>query len=336
MRAERLELALRSGLVQLPSAGRIAVLRPRAGDDLSPLPKDRVTVITGFRPDADAFGAQGFTVASQANDMFAAALVCLPRARDLARAMLAQATSMVSPGGPVLVDGQKTDGVESVWRELRAASAAPSQPLSKAHGKIFAFAAGVALPGWAAQDRDIGGFITRPGVFSADGPDPGSVLLAAVLPAILPARVADLGAGWGFLARAVLARDGVAECHLIEAEAEALACARVNIADTRARFHWADATRFRPDRAFDAVVCNPPFHAGRAADPGLGLAFLRAAAGMLTTSGTLWLVANRHLPYERGLADLFRDVEDLPGDSRFRLYRASRPVPAARPEGPRP
>lgn len=302
-------------------------MRPRAGDDLSGLPRDRVTVATGFRPDADAFAAQGFTVAPQAEGAFAAALVCLPRARDLARAMLAQASALVAPGGPVLVDGQKTDGVEAAWRDLRAAGAAPGPTLSKAHGRIFAFAAGADLAAWAAQDRDIGGFITRPGVFSADGPDPASVLLAAALPDKLPARVADLGAGWGYLARAVLARDGVAECHLIEAEAEALACARANIPDPRARFHWADATRFKPVAAFGAVVCNPPFHTTREADPGLGLAFLRAAAGMLTTSGTLWLVANRHLPYERGLAELFRDVEPLQGDSRFQLYRASRPFP---------
>jgi len=327
MRTERLLLALDSGLAPLPPEGRVLVMRPRSGDDLSALPRDRVQVVTGFRPDADAFAAQGYAVAQAPEGRYAAALVCLPRARDLARALLAQATAAVDPGGPVLVDGQKTDGVESALRELRAVGAAPTQALSKAHGKIFAFAAGVDLSAWAAQDRDIGGFLTRPGVFSADGPDPASVLLAAALPARLPARVADLGAGWGFLARAILTREGVAECHLIEAEAEALACARANITDPRALFHWADATRFRPDRPFDAVVCNPPFHAAREADPALGFAFLRAAAGMLTTSGTLWLVANRHLPYERGLADLFREHEELQGDSRFRLYRASRPTP---------
>lgn len=327
MRSERLELALGSGLVAWPQQGRILVLRPRAGDDLSALPRDRVQVVTGFRPDADAFAALGFAVAPLPEGPFAAALVCLPRARDLARALLAQASAAVVPGGPVLVDGQKTDGVESVWRDLQAAGGAPGPALSKAHGRVFAFAAGADLAAWAATRRDIGSFVTAPGVFSADGPDPGSVLLAAALPARLPARVADLGAGWGYLARAVLAREGVAECHLIEAEAEALACARQNIADPRARFHWADATRFRPEAPFGAVVCNPPFHTGREADPGLGLAFLRAAAGMLTTSGTLWLVANRHLPYEQTLAALFRDLEDLRGDSRFRLYRASRPIP---------
>ena len=328
MRSDRLSLALDTGLADLPADGRILVLRPRAGDDLSALPRDRVAVVTGFRPDADAFAAQGYPVTPAPEGRFAAALVCLPRARDMARALIAVADAAVMPGGPVLVDGQKTDGIESVWRDLRDAGAGPSAPLSKAHGKILAFAAGGAdLSGWAGTERDIGGFVTRPGVFSADGPDAGSALLADALPARLPARVADLGAGWGFLARAILSREGVAECHLIEAEAEALECARRNIPDPRAQFHWADATRFRPAAPFGAVVCNPPFHTARDPDPALGIAFLRAAAGMLTTSGTLWLVANRHLPYERVLADAFREVEELRGNPVFRLYRASRPVP---------
>jgi 16S rRNA (guanine1207-N2)-methyltransferase len=41
--------------------------------------------------------------------------------------------------------------------------------------------------------------VTRPGVFSADGPDPASQALAAHLPEKLPTRMVDLGAGWGWL-----------------------------------------------------------------------------------------------------------------------------------------
>jgi 16S rRNA (guanine1207-N2)-methyltransferase len=37
-------------------------------------------------------------------------------------------------------------------------------------------------------------------------------------------------------------------------------------------------------------------------------------------------VANRHLPYTKHIATLFREVEDLGGDGTFRLTRAARPV----------
>jgi 16S rRNA (guanine1207-N2)-methyltransferase len=329
MRSARLTLALDSGAITLPPEGPITVFGPRIGDDLSALPQDRLTLVQGFRPDHDHFAALGYRVVLSAPPGAAAALVCLPRQRDEGRALVAEAVAATAPGGAVIIDGQKTDGVDAMHRDTRA-RVATSAPLSKAHGKIFAFAAGVgpdaAFADWRAQDRLVeGGFVTRPGVFSADGPDRGSALLAAALPAKLPARVVDLGAGWGYLARAILAREGVQHLDLVEADATALDCARRNIPDPRAAFHWADALTFRPEKAADAVVCNPPFHTARAADPALGVAFIRAAARMLHPGGTLWLVANRHLPYAAPLAEAFREVEEIGTDTGFRLIRAARP-----------
>lgn len=327
MRSARLELALESGAFALPPLGGVLVLRPREGDDLSALPRDRVVVRTGFRPDHDAFAAAGWQVAG--DGPFAAAVVCLPRARAAALALIAEALAAVPAGAPVLLDGQKTDGIEPAIKACRVAGLAMGEVLSKAHGKAVVLTAAAPPAGWAAFRTEVeGGFVTGPFCFSADGPDRGSALLAAALPAKLPARMGDFGAGWGYLARAVLERPGVAELDLIEAEAKALDCARANIADTRARFQWADVTAFKPARLYDAIVMNPPFHVARSADPDLGLAFIRAAHRWLTPSGTLWLVANRHLPYDRTLATLFREVQDIGGDAVFRLTRAALPLRA--------
>lgn len=328
MRSTRLALALDTGALRLPPEGDVAVFRPQAADDLAPLPKDRLVLVQGFRPDHDALAARGYRVApALPPGDYAAAVVYLPRAREAGRALIAEAAEAVAPGGPVAVDGQKTDGIDTALRDLRA-RVAVGEALSKAHGKLFAFPAGAGLADWGAAYRHVeGGFVTRPGVFSADGPDRGSALLAATLPARLPGRGVDLGAGWGYLARAALQREGVEALDLVEAEAGALDCARQNVTDPRAAFHWADAAAFRPAQPVHWVICNPPFHTGRAADPALGLAFLRAAARMLGPEGTLWLVANRHLPYEAPLATLFREVEPIGGDPAFRLIRATRPLP---------
>ena len=322
MRSARLTLALETGALSLPPEGRIAVFRPRVGDDLSDLPADRVVVLTGFKPDHDHFAGR---YAVEAGLPYAAAIVCLPRAKAEARALLALAAAEVVPGGLIAVDGQKTDGVDAVLKDLRG-RVALSESLSKAHGKFATFAAGPGLEDWAARPTLIeGGFQTLPGVFSADGPDRGSVLLAAALPAKLGPKVADLGAGWGYLSRAVLAREGVKRLDLVEAEAASLACARVNIVDERVRFHWADVMTFRPENLVETVVCNPPFHTGRDADPGLGAAFITAARRMLAPDGVLWLVANRHLPYDAVLSALFLEVEDVGGDKAFRVIRARKP-----------
>lgn len=322
MRNARLHLALETGAVVLPDQGMIAVYRPRMGDDLSALPQDRVVVLTGFKPDHDHFAKTGSVTPCPP---YAAAVVCLPRSREGARALLAQAAVEVSPGGLIVVDGQKTDGIDTALKDLRGLVEV-SESLSKAHGKLASFAAGPGLEDWRGAMRGIdGGFQTQPGIFSADTPDPGSVLLAGALPLDLGGKVADLGAGWGFLAREILRRPKVKRLDLVEAEADALACAKINISDERARFHWADATTWKPESLLDVVVMNPPFHQGRDADPALGAAFIQAARRMLAPKGSLWLVANRHLPYDAVLSDAFLEYHEVAGTPAFRVIHATKP-----------
>lgn len=317
-------MALETGALNLPSVGMIAVYAPQAGDDLSALPRDRVEVITAFRPDHDAFKAQGYAVRHTGGGVYATAVVCLPRAKAQARGLVAQAAAEVAPRGIIAVDGQKTDGIDAMFKDLRA-RVPVSAALSKAHGKFFSFAAGADFADWKAVPQLVAGFQTCPGVFSADGPDAGSAMLAAALPP-LKGKIADLGAGWGYLSRTILANPGVKSLDLVEADFAALTCARVNITDPRARFHWEDARSFKPTQLLDHVVMNPPFHTGRTADPALGIAFLRAARRILAPSGVLWLVANRTLPYDPVLRTLFREVQDIGGTAAYRLIRAHLPV----------
>ncbi|MBZ4021437.1 MFS transporter [Rhodobacter sp. TJ_12] len=332
----RLSLAL-DAPEALPTEGRIAVFRPTADTDLSLLPKDRAHLVQGFRPDYDALSARGYTVSPMPEGDYAAAVVFLPRAKAEARALLAAACDGVAPGGPIWVDGMKTDGIDSIIRDVRARLPI-SDPIAKAHGKIFSFAATPGgLAGWAAQPMTPAeGFTTQPGVFSADAVDRGSALLAACLPDHLPAKMVDLGAGWGWLSAQVLARDGVESLELIEAEHAALECAKQNITDPRVQFTWADVGKVTRDPRPTGAVMNPPFHTSRNADPALGAAFIRAAAGLLSLSGTLWMVANRHLPYEAVLREMFHEVTELTPptgrDGAFRIFRAERPIAhAAKP-----
>lgn len=320
---ERLSLALAGGAVALPEAGRVVLLRPPADLSLDGLPADRVEAEQGFRPDHDALAARGLPVAPDLLGPAAAAVVFAARSKALTFHMLARAVAMVGPGGPVIVDGAKGDGIDSVLKRVRR-SAPVGEVFAKAHGKCFAFAAPDPVPGdWAAETTEVDGFVTAPGVFSADGIDPGSARLAASLGG-LSGRVCDLGAGWGYLSAAILRSDGVAECHLVEAEHAALACARANVRDPRARFHWADATRFAGG-PFDAIVSNPPFHTSRRADPELGRAFVAAARRLLVPRGRFLLVANRHLPYEAALRDAFGEVTVLSDEQGYKVIEARRP-----------
>ncbi|MDC0739130.1 class I SAM-dependent methyltransferase [Cognatishimia sp. SS12] len=327
MLQSRLSLAAEGGQFELPAEGRIAVYAPPIGMDLSALPKERCLIIQRMKPAYDAYEAAGYDVAVAAEGTFSAAVVFLPRSKSLGRTMIAEAAAQ---GGLVIVDGQKTDGVESFLKDCKRRSAI-NGALSKAHGKLFCFTGGD-YADWAATEpaKIDGRFAVAPGVFSADGVDPASALLAEALPGKLGKTVADLGCGWGFLTQQILTRSDVETLYAVEADHVALTCAKQNVTDPRAAFHWADATTWEARAQMNAVVMNPPFHTGRKAEPDLGRAFISAAAAMLMPTGQLWMVANRHLPYEQHLQDLFAKVEEVAGDNRFKILHAQRPSRAKR------
>ena len=183
MKPSRLAFFLeRKGFV-LPETGELAVFGARAESDLSMLPKDRLRLICGLKPDVDALQAAGYAVVTGLPHQAALALVFPPRAKAQARAMVAQALELA---GVAIIDGQKHDGVDSLYRDLRVrADCGPA--FSKAHGKTFVVQAGDdRLADWrqsGAASLNADGFVTVPGVFSADGIDPASKLLAAALPA---------------------------------------------------------------------------------------------------------------------------------------------------------
>ena len=325
----RLTLALQSGDLVLPDDGAISVLLPTPDCDLGALPQSRVQVVQPFKPHHDFFQLAGYDCVTDTDTdtdtPCATALICLPRAKAQARAMVFDACTRASE--LVIVDGNKTDGIDSIYKDVRRRVDILGQ-MTKAHGRIFWFMPDAdTFADWQAPlTQKADGYQTAPGVFSADGIDPASKALIAALPARLGRNVVDLGAGWGYLSAKVLANDPKIETlDLVEADHVALNCARANVTDPRARFHWGDALDWTASGAVDTVIMNPPFHTGRTADPSLGRGFIATAARILTSSGTLWMVANRHLPYEAAMDGLFTEIREVAGDTRFKVLRASRP-----------
>lgn len=320
----RLTLALSSGDLNLPDSGEVAVICPTPAFDLGELPQGRVRIVQPFKPHFDHFCGLGFDCVPVLDAPCAVAILAVPRAKAQARDLLARAAARAEL---VVVDGAKTDGIDSLLKEARK-RVAVFGPISKAHGKLFWFAPEPGLfDDWLAPDEQkANGYVTAPGVFSADGIDPASRQLLAALPAKLGSHLADFGAGWGYLSAEILAtRPGIESIDLVEADHIALGCAQRNVTDPRARFHWADALTWAAPERLDCVVMNPPFHTGRAAEPALGRGFIAAAARALKPGGSLWMVANRHLPYESAVGDHFAKFTEVSGDNRFKILHAERP-----------
>ncbi|MDX8493437.1 class I SAM-dependent methyltransferase [Mesorhizobium sp. VK22B] len=288
-------------------------------------------LVQGFRPHFRALQAAGYTVAPRAEGSgFDAALVLAGRHRGQNELRIAEAIERVVPGGLIVVAGGKDDGIDSLRKRIDALVSLEAH-LPKHHGVAFWFRrAGMdAARTLRAANPDLvvqGRFRTAPGMFSFDRIDAGSKLLAAHLPDNLGGNVADFCAGWGYLAAEVAERSkGLSALDLYEADFEALEAARINVhADPGPRFFWTDLLAEAVERRYDAIIMNPPFHSGRAAEPGIGADMIRAASKSLKPAGRLVMVANRQLPYEQVLAATFSSHVEVARDGMFKVFSARR------------
>ncbi|WP_414649161.1 class I SAM-dependent methyltransferase [Dyella sp.] len=328
-----------TGVLQLPADGRVLFLRARDGFRLREMAQPGWECDQTFRPFADALQHSGLVLTDSASEeRFPCVLLLPPRQRDEARALFARAIQHCAPGGVVLAAVPNAEGAKSAERDLEQL-AGPLQQLSKHKCRVFWTSGAHAqvdetlLAAWLLLDepqRNDAGYMSRPGLFAWDRVDTASALLAAHLPADLAGRVADLGAGYGYLSSQLLARcPGVTAIDLYEAEARALEPARLNLAQAQhdagrtieVALHWHDVAQGVAGQ-YDAIVSNPPFHQGRADLPELGRAFIRTAADALLPHGRLWLVANRHLPYEATLAARFDRVRTVVTQEGFKVIEA--------------
>jgi 16S rRNA (guanine1207-N2)-methyltransferase len=315
-----------------PIEGPVLVIGARQPQDVVDLPSEGLQAQVGDFMAHAAFQAAGIANAPLVNGTFASAFIYAARNREAWLAQIAQASQQVTPGGLVLVDGAKTDGIEAMARAFSAAGL-DVETHSKAHGKLVWFTRPTTLPAifadWAEAGQlheNAAGMKTAPGMFSHAQADAGSALLMEHLPSNLSGKAADLGAGWGWLSASILAGNpGLTELHLIESDYDALEAARLNVPDPRARFHWADATASTGLKNLHLVVMNPPFHRHGATDPDLGRAFIASAANILSPSGHLYMVANRQLPYEALLEQRFAKVTTLAQTGVYKIIAAERP-----------
>jgi 16S rRNA (guanine1207-N2)-methyltransferase len=336
---DTLLLPLRSGEVALPESGAALFVRARAGTALNAMAGVQWHCQQSFKPFADTLVVAGHALVADDEARYPLVLALPPRQREEARATLARAFMRLTPGGLVLAAMANAEGARSMQADIERLAGSTNSVSKHKCRAVWAvhdashFDAELCAQ-WLQADapRMIadGRFTSRPGLFAWDRIDPGSALLAAHLPVDLSGCCADLGAGYGYLSVELLARcPQVTTLDLFEAEARALELAQINLARCEhpalRQFHWHDVTIGLPGR-YDVIICNPPFHVGAASDAGLGLAFIASAAHALLPSGQLWLVANRHLPYEAGLAHHFRNVRSVAQAQGYKIIHASESI----------
>ena len=267
----------------------------------------------------------------------------IPTEKSALLQLLADAFAVLRVGGRCTIAGHTLEGVksgatllkdlfgnatvlgnDSGYRAVMAVkrTATPADPAlldnpMLAHGVFRPI--DVVLRGEALQ------LFSRPGVFSWEHLDEATSILADVMPVERGDDVLDLGCGSGALGLLAARLSGTGRVTMLDVDSEAVRCAQRAIDATshqNCRAICSDVTAAVREERFDLVVTNPPFHVGKATDLDVPTQFILGAWHVLKRGGTLALVANRTLPYERVIHDTFGNLTTLHDGARFKVLSA--------------
>jgi 16S rRNA (guanine1207-N2)-methyltransferase len=270
------------------------------------------------------------------------ALLDLPRGRDHVRAYLWTVGMTLRPGGRLYLAGSNHFGAKSAIRDAEALFG---------YAPVLGFKGGcrialamrpeaLTLPSewartspWQPQMRFYArpegqyAIVTMPGVFSWEHLDDGSALLLDHLGVEPGSDVLDIGCGTGIIGM-VAARMGAAQVTLTDDNLLAVRCARASILANdlagRCTVLPGDVTEPVRDRRFDLVLSNPPFHEGGEVTTGIAGRIIREANAVLRPGGRLRIVANRFLPYDRVMREVFGTVTVVAATGRYVVLESAR------------
>lgn len=276
-----------------------------------------------------------------AAERFDAVILKVPRQLDYLEFLLRWANQVLQPGGWLLTGGmikhlpdqaarlyQQLVTTEAVMPARRKARLVLCRPGSGTLDDWPGLWEGYAVGGVPAEVQGL------PAVFAREKLDIGTrELLPLITSSVssLPeqARVLDLACGNGVLGLSALVERPDLAVTFTDISSQALLSARNNvdalgIEAGSCRYLHADGISEEAGR-FDRILLNPPFHEGGVVGDHIALRLFRQAAAVLSVTGELLMVGNRHLGYHKSLRAVFDDVEQLRATPKFVVFRAARP-----------
>ncbi len=290
-----------------------------------------------FKPEHDALKRMGLHVANSLPDpdhLYDMVLLLPSKNRQQTLAWMAAAMQRLTDSGTLLVASANAHGARSYETSLEKLA---GNIASRSKSKCRIFSARKTadldlklLEQWVedgkARHIQSHGLASQPGLFSWDRADHGSELLLQQLPELSGIGM-DLCCGYGLLGESVLRKsDNIEKLHLIEADYLALECAKINCEawESKIETEWLDAASEALPGNMEWIICNPPFHTGQKRDVELGQRIIENGCRALKPGGTIYLAANRKLPYEQLLKSLLKTTQTVIEAEGFKVIRGVR------------
>jgi len=262
------------------------------------------------------------------------------KGRNLNRRILLHTWNALKPSGCLLISGANNQGVQSIFKDASHLFNNISVLAYKKGNRVAKFIKenhrqidlpdwtsepGIALGTWQTLHVNTGGFssdlVSLPGVFSYANLDTGTALLLSTIDDLSGKKVLDIGCGYGIIGLYSAAHNaGVVD--MVDSSLLAIASTQENI--TRHQFPTcqaipSDLLSVVRGRHYDCILSNPPFHAGLQVDYQTAQALIYSAVSSLEPGGHLQLVANRFIPYDRLMVEVFGNVETLAQTPSYRI-----------------
>lgn len=259
---------------------------------------------------------------------FDTAILVLPKQKIQAQGWIARAFQLLKKNGIIVCALDNKAGGASLAKSHKGTSSVSKNKSRVIWAQKEGFINEDICESWienaGLQPQENTELLTAPGMFSWRKPDIGSQILLNNLPDTLPGKGADFGCGYGYLSHGILSTKNIDHLTCIDADTRSLKAAQENLKSfSNTGFEWLDLTSEAPSTMpYDWIIMNPPFHEDIKHSTQIGQDFIQNAAQSLGAKGILYMVANKHLPYEKPLRECFSDVETLAEEQGFKVIRA--------------
>jgi len=263
-------------------------------------------------------------------------VVNLPRQKKLLGMLLHCAASLLAQDGSLWLAGENKAGIKSAERHLKRYFGQVRKLDNARHCTLLEARAAIQhetfTPSFYREQWPLScgnsniTIVSYPGIFAHGRLDSGTeLLLESIRNLDIQGDVLDFGCGAGVIGICIAANKQDTTVTFLDTNALALmGCEEsLDTSGQTGRILASDGLAELQD-SYDLVISNPPIHAGVKTDNHMSQHLLESVHEYIKPNGSMIIVANRHLPYEKWLAQTFNTVSELASNDHFKVISAHR------------